>query len=204
MDTNGDIWGPIHHRMAQIARDLEKGAILTPEERKTILEERAVKLAREEKADERREVIEVVEFCLADERYCVECKYVREVYPLRSLTPIPGVPDFVLGIVSVRGEIISVVDLKRFFELPRKGLSDLDRLIILRHRNESREMEFAVLAEEVRGTMSLPLRGLQATLPTLTGVRADYLKGVTRDRLIVLDAPKLLADKRMTVQQEVE
>jgi purine-binding chemotaxis protein CheW len=170
------------------------------EERKTILAKRAQKLAQKEKAQELRERVEIVEFRLADERYAVECMYVREVYPLRDLTPIPGTPAFVMGIVSVRGEIISVVDLKKFFELPEKGLTDLTRVIILYNN----EMQFGVLAEEVMGTISLPARDIHPPLPTLTGVRADYLKGVAKNRLIVLDAVKLLSDKKMIVNQEVE
>jgi purine-binding chemotaxis protein CheW len=159
------------------------------EKREALLKQRAQKLAQKEKAQELRELIEVVEFRLADERY-----------PLKDLTPIPGTPAFVMGIISVRGEIISVVDLKKFFELPEKGLTDLTRVIILYNN----EMQFGVLAEEVMGTISLPVRDIHPPLPTLTGVRADYLKGVAKNRLIVLDAVKLLSDKKMIVNQEVE
>ncbi len=144
----------------------------------------------------------MVEFRLAEERYGVECLYVKGVYPLRQLTPIPGTPDFILGIISVRGEIISVTDLKRFFEMPRQGLTDLTRVIILRH--PAIEMTFGIVAEEVMGTLSVPVKDLQPQLPTLTGIRTDYLKGVAKSGMIVLDAPKLLSDKKMIVNQYVE
>jgi purine-binding chemotaxis protein CheW len=65
-------------------------------------------------------------------------------------------------------------------------------------------MTFGLLAEEVLGTVSLPLRDIQPPLPTLTGIRAEYLKGVTKHGLIVLDVTKLLTDKKIILHQEVE
>jgi purine-binding chemotaxis protein CheW len=185
------------NRLAQLEQPSEA-------QQKAILELRAEKLAVKESEKKHREKIDLVEFRLADERYGVECRYVREVYPLKTLTPIPGTPDFVRGIVSVRGEIISVVDLKKFFQMPQRGLSDLTRVIILSGNDRGSKMEFGILAEEVMGTVSMELHGLQTPLPTLTGIRADYLKGISSDRLAVLDAPKLLFDKKIIVHQEAE
>jgi purine-binding chemotaxis protein CheW len=195
-----DTWSVLHQQMEQSAQRLRQTMTNTPGEQKSILKKRAEKLAQKEKIKAAGKCIEVVEFRLAEEQYAVECLYVREVYPLKQLTPIPGTPDFILGIVSVRGEIISVVDLKKFFEMPQKGLTDLTRVIILHHE----DMEFGILAEEVMGTVSLPVRDIRPPLPTLTGIRAKYLKGVAKNRLIVLDAVKLLTDKKMIVHQEVE
>src|SRR5690349_2115527 len=76
---------------------------------------------------------DVLEFTLAYERYGVESRCVREVHPLRDLTPVPCTRRFVLGIVNIRGRIVSVVDLRRFFDLPQRGLTDLNQVIILSH-----------------------------------------------------------------------
>lgn len=171
---------------------------------KDILTRRAQKLARVDETRETGDTMELVEFLLADERYAVQCRFVREVYPLRDLTPVPGTPSFILGIVSVRGEVFSVVDLKKFFELPARGLTDLTRVIILHQQPGEGDMEFGILAEEVTGTLSLPVQDIQPPLPTMTGARADYLAGVAKNRLIILDAAKLLADKKMIVHQEVD
>jgi len=145
------------------------------------------------------EFLEVVEFLLAGERYAVESRYVREIYPLDALTPLPCTPRFVLGIINVRGEIFSVIDLKKFFDLPEKGLPERSKAILLR----AEEMELGLLADEVFGVRPVPLERLQAPLPTLTGIRAEYLRGVTKERLAILDAEKLLGDKRIIVREEV-
>ncbi len=171
------------------------------EKAKRILKARAQALAREpatEQADD--DYVEVVEFVLAYEQYAVETRHVREVYPLEHLTPLPCTPAFVLGIVNVRGEILSVIDLKKFFDLPEKGLTDLNKVIVLRSEN----MQFGILADAVIGARRIRLAGIQPSLPTLTGVREAYLKGVTAERTVILDAEKLLADEKIIVQEQVD
>lgn len=194
-------WEEVHRRLREAGSKLERGMGLSPEDRKEILKKRAQQLARAPiEKDDNDIPLEVVEFRLADETYCVECIHIGEVYPLKSLTPIPGTPAFVLGIINIRGRIVSVIDLKTFFELPAKGLSDLTRVIVLKDRR----MEFGILAEEVTGTTSILPRDIQPPLPTLTGIRGQYLKGIAKNRVIVLDAVKLLADEKMVVNQEME
>lgn len=202
--TNHD-WDAIYDRIKQATERLDASLTLSPGQRQAILKKRAEAIARPDKKEEDRELIEVVLFRLALETYAVECSFIREVYPLKELTPLPGLPDFILGIVNVRGEIISVIDIKRFFQMPLKGLTDLTRVIILRHPVSG--MEFGILAEEVIGTINISKRSIQSpqeTLPTLTGIRTDYLKGVTPAHIIVLFAEKLLADIKMVIHQEVE
>src|SRR4051794_13858537 len=93
-----------------------------------ILQARARALARRpEEAPAAGEMLEILEFTLASERYAVENRYVLEVAPLKELTPLPCTPPFVRGIVNVRGRILPVFDLKMFFDLPQKGISDLHR-----------------------------------------------------------------------------
>ncbi len=195
-DTN---WQTIHNRLQEAQGKLEASMNLTEEAKGEILRRRARELAREDVQSQADEApLEVLEFRLAEETYALECLHIDEVYPLKSLTPIPGVPGFVLGIINIRGRIVSVIDLKVFFQLPPKGLNDLTRVIILHKPG----FEFGVLAEEVLGTRSIPMEAIQPALPTLTGVRSKYLKGIGTDRLIILDAVKLLGDEKMVINQE--
>lgn len=173
---------------------------LSPDEERRLLRERARLLARElvpEKSA--RSELELVVFKLAEEHYAVESGYVREVYPLKFLTPLPGAPSFVLGLTNLRGEILSIVDLHTFFELPNPGLTDRSRVIVLR----SPKMECGILADSVTGTRRIGVDDLQPALPTLTGIREEYLKGVTGERLIVLDAGRLLASPSIVVNESV-
>ncbi len=189
-------WKNIQQRLASIEKGLEAGWTVTPARKQEVLRLRAREFAREITGKERfAEEMEVVEFLLASERYAVEAAYVREVYPLKSITALPGTPPFVMGIVNVRGRILSIIDLKKFFELPEKGLGDLNRIIIL----SSGQMEFGILADMIVGARKLPGGDLQPSLPTLTAVRGTYLKGIAAGGLVVLDAGKLLGDKSIIV-----
>ena len=143
---------------------------------------------------------DVIEFLLGDERYGLESAWVREVCPLRELTPLPCTPAFVLGILNVRGQIRTVIDIRRFFDLPIKGLTELNKVIFL----ETEGMEVGILADSIVGVRSVARASLQLSLPTLTGIRAEYLRGMTSDRLAVLDAARILADEKLIVDEEVE
>jgi len=165
-----------------------------------ILKARALALAREPVASAAEgERIEVVEFLLADERYAIEACYIGEVYPLKDLTPLPCTPAFVLGVINLRGRILSVIDLRTFFDLPNRGLSDLNKVIVL----HDDAMEFGLLADAIIAARWLPRSTLLPSLPTLTEIRAEYLLGVTPERLVVLDGGKILADSRIDRHEEV-
>ena len=194
-------WKEIHHRLETVHASLEERVVRSPEEKKKIMQARAKKLAREpQQKTAAEETLEVVEFVLAYETYAVESSYVREVYPMREFTPLPGTPPFVLGIVNVRGQILSVIDIKKFFDLPEKGLTDLNKVIILKRDG----MEFGILADVILGVFRIPNQTIKTSLPTLTGIRADYLLGVTHDRMVILDAEKLLTDRNMLIHDEGE
>jgi purine-binding chemotaxis protein CheW len=168
---------------------------------RTILKARARTLAREaERAPEAHEFLEIVEFRLASETYGLESKFVREIQPLKDFTPLPGVPPFVLGLANVRGQILSILDLKIFFNLPVKGLGELNKMIIVRNGR----MEFGILADDILGTRSVPLDAVHAPPSTVTGIGADYLRGVTEERVIILDADKILGDETIIVHQDAE
>jgi purine-binding chemotaxis protein CheW len=170
-------------------------------EKQQLLKARARELARNgEKEKPVGESIEVVEFLLAYEKYGIESSYVREIYPLRELTPVPCTPPFVPGIINVRGEIVSVIDMKKFFDLPERGLTDMNKVIIV----HDDKMEFGILADAILGVRSILREDIQPSLPTLTGIRAEYLQGMTKEPLVVLDTAKILSAKNLVVHDEME
>jgi purine-binding chemotaxis protein CheW len=193
-------WDEVRGRIENVLKYLEHNFEIPGENRKEILRSRAKVLSQEPKKEYRdQESIEILEFTLAYEQYGVESSFIHEVYPLKTLTQLPCTPPFVLGIINVRGKILSVIDIKKFFDLPEKGLTDLNKVIIL----NSGSMYFGILADAITGIREIPLRILQSTLPTLKGIRGEYLKGITEERTIILDAQKLLSDKNIIVNEEV-
>jgi len=145
------------------------------------------------------ELVHALRFSLGAETYAVENRHIREVLPFPRVTPLPCVPSFVRGIINVRGRIVSIIDLKSILGLPDTGFSPTCSVIIL----QSPDVEFGLLADEISGLAAIPISSIQPSLPTLTDVRAEFLLGVTAEGLVLLDAEKLLSDKKLVIDETV-
>jgi purine-binding chemotaxis protein CheW len=194
-------WSAVDHRLQDARAGIVRALTPAPEEKRRVLKERARALAqRTDENDASEETIKVVELLVGQETYGIESSYVREVYPLKEHTPLPGTPSFVVGIINVRGQIVSVVDLRRFFDLPAMEITEHSKVVRLRND----EMEFGILVNAVTGVRSIALGEIQAPPPPLTAISAKYLRGVTNERLVILDAEKILSAGKMIIHEEVE
>jgi len=140
-----------------------------------------------------------VVFTLGGERFAIESAFMSEVAHCAGIVPVPCTPEFVLGIVRLRGEVVSVIDLRKFFELPSRGLTDMNRLLVL----SSGEMRFGVLADAVEGVVEIRMGELKK-LPTLSGVREEYLAGVSADGITVLSGARLLAGSSIIINETAD
>ena len=170
------------------------------QDKRAILKARALDLAQEPQSQEIAEDhLDVVAFYLADEMYGLALAHIKEVFTHIDLTSVPCTPDYVAGIINVRGQIFSVLDSKAFFNLSKQGQVESNTIIII----QSNQMEFGLLVDAIAWVQAVSKHSLQASLPTLTGLLADYVKGITNEHLILLDAAKILADERLIVREEV-
>jgi purine-binding chemotaxis protein CheW len=143
-------------------------------------------------------MLDLLEFRLAKETYALEHAFVREVVPLENLTPLPGTPKFVRGVVNVRGQILAVIDIKKLFDLPDDGITDLHRVIIV----QAAGAEVGILADVVTTVRSQPLASVQLSLPTLTGIREAYLRGISPEQVVILDVQKILSDRTLMGEEQ--
>jgi purine-binding chemotaxis protein CheW len=169
------------------------------EETLKILEARARTLARtpadvELSGDD---ALVVLEFLLAGERYALESRHLRELCPLKDLTPLPNTPPFVLGIMNLRGQILPVIDFRRFVGFAVRGITELNRVIILR----SDDRVFGLLADEIIGMRTLARRQVRQQ-PFRAGMLPQFIMGIAPDGCIVLDGGKILADRQIVVEEE--
>ncbi len=165
------------------------------EKDRAILKSRALELAKPANEAGIETGTEVVVFELCGECHAVESAVVREIRRLSGVTSLPGVPAFVMGIMNVRGEILSVVDLGKLFGLPSVPFSDPARVVVL----SGVGMTFGIAVHALRGTVRIPLQGLQRAPVSGTGVAQNIVRGVMPDRLIVLDGAALLTEKALIV-----
>ena len=192
-------WDAIHKRMKASKELLESGWVPDAETTKQILKERACELAKAPRStDDQKDAIVVLEFLLAKEKYAFELRFIREIYPIKNVTNIPCTPSYVVGIINVRGQMLSVIDLKPLFELVDQNITTAHKAILLHHD----AMDFGILADEIIGTQQINISEIQESLPTLNGVREAYLKGITTEGIAVLDAQRLLSDGSILVHEQ--
>ncbi|SFP99502.1 chemotaxis protein CheW [Pseudomonas borbori] len=188
-------WAQLHERLGEFERRLLDGFAMAPEQWAARLGERTRQWACAEQAEAAQDQLEVLSFILSNERYAIGSEHVAQVLPLNQYTPLPGTPAYVLGIVNVRGRIVSVLDLRVLFELPIGGLAERSFLLVL----HSAEMEFGLLIDRVLGVAQISRETLQGAPANLSGVRANYLLGVTCEQCTVLDGARLLGDPNLRV-----
>lgn len=161
--------------------------------RRELLEERARQLARVPAEPPRAdEVLELVGFVLAGERYGIESRFVREVVRLTRFTPVPGTPAFVLGVTSLRGEILALFDLRQLLGVVTEGVTDLGTIVVLGEKRR----EFGLLADSATEVLSVPSTNLAQTE---TAWGRAYVRGVGPDGVIVLSGEALLKDPKLTL-----
>jgi purine-binding chemotaxis protein CheW len=162
------------------------------------MDERARLLARPPDPAEPGDALGVMTFALGTERYAIETQYVREVARLGDISPVPGAPDFLRGVTNLRGEVLCLVDLRTFFDIPATGLTDRSRVVIL----GMERTELGILVDEAREIARLRPDDIVSPPESVAGVGREYLLGVTREALIVLNGAALLRDPRLYVNQD--
>jgi purine-binding chemotaxis protein CheW len=191
-------WDLARARLASLSEALARLESPTPERARAILDSRAREMARRPGADDAAATIDAVIFTLDRERYAIETRHVLEILRFTAFTPVPRAPDFLTGLTNRRGEILAVVDLRRFFNIDSRSLSDLARVLVL----GAKEAAFGVLADTVDDVRGIRLDAIQPAPRTVNGIGREYLKGVTADALIVLDGDALLNDPRLMIDQK--
>jgi purine-binding chemotaxis protein CheW len=159
-----------------------------------ILADRAQKLSQPAARSRGIVRIEVLKFRLAYQEYAIPMRFIREVVLTGGITPVPGTPEYISGICAIRGEIISLVDLRALFSISGRGLTDLNRVIVITEGT----MTFGILADYITGIANIPASFLTAPTPVPSAGEVPYLLGVV-DGIVVLDGAALLADPRMLI-----
>jgi purine-binding chemotaxis protein CheW len=199
-------WEEVYRRLEKAEAALEECWEPDEERLERLLEERDLRLAKSKEAalsEQTEASFQTIEFQLDEERYAIEAAYVKEVIAPGHLTPVPCTPSFVAGIINVHGQIVSVIDLRKFFPLRIKGLTNLNQVVIVRGMG----LELGILADEIIGERNLPVACVltfQVSEPIFDAEwRGKYSKGVTSDGLTVLAIERILADPSIVVREEI-
>jgi purine-binding chemotaxis protein CheW len=173
-----------------------------------ILARRAYTLAEPPAVETTGQTLDLLVFLLNSEQYGLEVAHVREIYPLEQLTPVPRTPDFVVGVFSARGRLISVIDLRSFLGLPTLSPPSPHERQEQRGANQGKivvvataDLEVGLLADEVTDVITIFKDELEPALTTQMGSHAEFAQGITPNMLVVLNMKTLLGDKRLIIHE---
>lgn len=138
-----------------------------------------------------REVLQLVTFRLGNEEFSLDILKVQEIIRHMDLTRVPKTPDFVDGVINLRGRVIPVLDLRKRFGLPKDENTNETRIIVVDVDNRTVGLKVDAVSEVLR----LPADTVEPPPAIITGVESEYIKGVGKldgRLLILLDVAKIL------------
>lgn len=136
-----------------------------------------------------------ITFHLGKEIYGVEVKQVREILRISNILPVPGAPDYVLGITNIRGNVVTVIDGRKRINLPEIAHTDSTRMIVL----EADDEIAAVVVDNVEDVIDLPESSLDSNPKLKTNQDSPYITGVVSypaGLIIVLCAEKFITEEQ--------
>ncbi len=142
--------------------------------------------------------IDVVEFKLNDEHYGIEAREALESFNLRSFTSLPGLPSIFVGVVNLRGNILPVLNLKKFLGLEENEINSRGEVIVL----GGKDFEVGILTDEIVGIKEINLNSLTKDLTGFGENLTKFLKGIDREGLILLDVQKLVESPSLIIKTE--
>jgi|TARA_R110000868_G_scaffold238246_4_gene492795 purine-binding chemotaxis protein CheW len=140
------------------------------------------------------DVLQWVTYKLGEETYGINVMQVQEVLRYTEIAPVPGAPDYVLGIINLRGNVVTVIDTRSRFGLPSSEISDNSRIVII----ESDDQVVGIMVDSVAEVVYLRSSEIDSAPNVGTEESAKFIQGVSNREgqlLILVDLNKLLNDE---------
>lgn len=156
-----------------------------------------------ENNEESSELLQLVSFMIDKEEFGVNILCVQEINRLMQITKVPNVPDFVEGVINLRGRVIPVIDLRTKLKIQKKERDNNTRIIVV----EIEEKTIGFIVDSVKEVLRIPTSITEAPPEMVTGIDSDYIMAVAKldDRLItLLNLEKILSNTEKEELQDVE
>ncbi len=148
------------------------------------------------------DLLQMVTFNIGGEEFGVEILTVQEIIRMMQITKVPKAPDFVEGVINLRGKVISVIDLRKRFGLDSKGHDKNTRIVVV----EINKMIVGFIVDSVSEVLRIPADTVEPSPPVVAGLDSEYISGVGKleDRLLILlDLDRLLSREEKKVLSQV-
>ncbi len=137
---------------------------------------------------------QLVTFSIGEEEFGVDILRVREIIRMLEITRVPRAPEFVEGVINLRGSVIPIIDLRKRFRLLAKENDKDTRIVVISIDN----MTVGFIVDSVSQVLRIPANTIEPTPPVVAGVDSEYIEGVGKleDRLLILlDLDRLLSSE---------
>ena len=141
---------------------------------------------------------QLVVFDLASEAYGVDIGAVREIIRMQDITRVPRTPDFVEGVINLRGKVIPVVDLRKRFMVPVAEQTDDNRIVVV----DIGGQDIGVVVDAVTEVLRILSDSVEPPSSVITTTDSDYLMGICKlesRMIILLDLERVLSDDEKNV-----
>lgn len=145
----------------------------------------------------------LVGFKIGDEEYAIDILNIHEIHRMMPITKVPNLPHFIEGVISLRGNIVPIVFLRKRLGMSMEALSDKSRIMI----SEIGENIVGLVVDQVSAVLNLNVADIQAPTPLMTQVKQKYVKGVGKlgERLIILlDISEILSSEEISVMSKIK
>ena len=139
------------------------------------------------------EVLQYVTFRLDDETYGINVMQIQEVLRYSGIAPVPGSPEYVLGIINLRGNVVTVIDTRRRFGLNDADVTDSSRIVVM----ESADQVMGILVDSVAEVVYLKSSEIETAPNVGSEESARFIQGVCNkngELIILVEFDKMLTD----------
>jgi purine-binding chemotaxis protein CheW len=147
--------------------------------------------------------LQVVVFILDKNYYGVHILQVQEIIKMTEVTKLPNTPDFIEGIVNLRGKIVPIMDLRKRFGLQEAATNENSKILILKLE----EVQFGIIVDEISEVEKVPVSLIENPPKVVSGVRGEFISGIAKNNdrlLILLDIEKILTLEEKEIILEME
>ena len=148
------------------------------------------------------ELLQLVTFSIGDEEFGVDILKVQEIISTMEITKVPRAPEFVEGVINLRGKVIPIIDLRKRFGMETRQHDKDTRIIVI----EINKMIVGFVVDSVSEVLRISADTVEPPPPVVAGLESEYIKGVGKlaDRLLImLDLDRLLSREEKSVLAQV-
>jgi purine-binding chemotaxis protein CheW len=156
-----------------------------------------------EEASDKSDGKQIVAFSLGSEIYGVDISQVREIIPIQKIVPVPRAPEFVEGIINLRGKVIPVLDLRKHFGFEKKERDEDQKIVLAESHSES----IGVIVDSVSSVLRIPEDSIEPPASVITGDGVEYIAGIAKmnsSLIVLLDLTKIISDAESRSLKEVD